>query len=149
MIRISRMSDYAVVILFTLASFTKETPVSVAQLSKKTGISPATVAKLAQKLSNASLIKARRGARGGYYSPILIHQLSVAQIVEAIDGPIALTACVDESHKQCESSNICPMHGGWRVVNKLVYDALSSITLAHIQDNIMSIYSTKQTVGTQ
>ena len=70
-----------------------------------------------------------RGAAGGYALSRAADEITVAQIIQALEGPIALTACVDGSSDQCDVESLCPMRGNWDKVNKAIYKALSELTL--------------------
>ena len=63
------------------------------------------------------------------HTPVLL-----AEIVEALDGPIALTACVDGAEDQCDVESLCPMRGNWNRVNNAIRDALESVSLAELID---------------
>ena len=86
------------------------------------------------RLCGVGLVTSHRGANGGYSVDRTAEQVTVADIVQAIDGPIALTACVDDSDGQCEVSNSCPISGNWNRVNLAVRRALEDVTLADLLD---------------
>jgi Rrf2 family protein len=71
-----------------------------------------------------------RGARGGYRLGRGLAEISVAEVICAIDGPIALTSCVEGATGVCESQSLCPVAGRWDPVNEAIRAALSKITLA-------------------
>jgi Rrf2 family protein len=93
-----------------------------------TGIPEPTVAKVLKALAGNGLVLSQRGARGGYRLTRPLCAIPVADVIEAIDGPIALTACVDGGG--CDSHSLCPMHGRWDPVNDAIRQALGGITLA-------------------
>jgi FeS assembly SUF system regulator len=131
MLRLSRLTDYAVVVLVRLSSaVTVETAPSIAVA---TGIPEPTVSKVLKGLAQANLVTSQRGAHGGYRLNRTLAAIPVADVIVAIDGPIALTACVDGSVGSCESQSLCPMAGRWGVVNDAISEALTSITLADMQ----------------
>jgi FeS assembly SUF system regulator len=128
MFRLSKLTDYAVVVLIRLADGEGvQTSPGVAQA---TGVPEPTVAKVLKALSAAGLVASQRGARGGYRLMRPIASISVADVIVAIDGPIAMTACVEGSGASCEASCSCPIRGRWDPVNDAVRDALTGITLA-------------------
>ena len=88
------MTDYAIVVLGALARRRGET-LAVAQLAGLTGINQPTVAKVAKTLVAADLLDTQRGVHGGYPLSLEVGIISLVQIVEAMEGPIAVTKCVD------------------------------------------------------
>ena len=131
MLRLSRLTDYAVVVLVRLAQTGNvETSPGIAQ---SVGIPEPTVAKVLKGLAQAGLVASQRGARGGYRLIRPLSAIPVSAVIAAIDGPIALTACVEGTHGTCDSQAQCPMAGRWSVVNDAISDALSAITLADMQ----------------
>ena len=94
MSKLNRMTDYAIVVLGALARRRGET-LAVAQLAGLTGINQPTVAKVAKTLVAADLLDTQRGVHGGYPLSLEVGIISLVQIVEAMEGPIAVTKCVD------------------------------------------------------
>ena len=128
MFRLSKLTDYAVVVLVRLAELDGvQTSPGVAQA---TGVPEPTVAKVLKSLAASGLVVSQRGARGGYRLMRPLAAIAVADVITAIDGPIAMTACVEGSGSSCEASCSCPVRGRWDAVNDAVRDALSGITLA-------------------
>ncbi len=128
MFRLSKLTDYAVVVLIRLAELDGvQTSPGVAQA---TGVPEPTVAKVLKALAASGLVASQRGARGGYRLMRPLTAVAVADVITAIDGPIAMTACVEGSGTSCEASCSCPVRGRWDSVNDAVRDALRSITLA-------------------
>jgi FeS assembly SUF system regulator len=131
MLRLSKLTDYAVVVLVRLSGLDGvQTSPGVASA---TGIPEPTVAKVLKILAGSGLVVSQRGARGGYRLNRALAEIPVADVIAAIDGPIALTACVEGSATECESLCLCPMRGRWDPVNDAIQAALSSITLADMQ----------------
>ena len=129
MIKLSKMTDYAVVCLGVLANRSKFST-SASQLSKETGISLFTVQKLLKLLTvKSELITAQRGSHGGYSLNKNSSDISIVEIIEALDGPIALTACVDSSASSCNSSNVCFLNRKWNKVNEVIRQSLKKISL--------------------
>jgi FeS assembly SUF system regulator len=131
MLRLSRLTDYAVVALVRLGRSAglegnvETTPGIAAAI----GIPEPTVAKVLKALTNSGLVISQRGAHGGYRLAKPLAEIPVADVIVAIDGPIALTSCVDGA-MGCESQSLCPVAGRWDPVNYAIRDALSAITLA-------------------
>jgi FeS assembly SUF system regulator len=131
MLRLSKLTDYAVVVLARLScgSATQTSP----GIAAATGIPEPTVAKVLKTLTAAGLVASQRGARGGYRLARPLTALPVAEVIEAIDGPIALAACVDGALGGCDVGTTCPMRGRWDPVNAAIREALGAITLADMQ----------------
>ena len=126
------MTDYAVVCLGTLAR-RPGSSMSATELSKETGLSLYTVQKLLKLLvSKSDFIKANRGALGGYILNRNSSEISVVEIIEALDGPITLTSCVDKSESFCEASDICFLGGKWNKINEIIRKSLNDISLKEL-----------------
>lgn len=129
MFRLNRLTDYAVVVMAQMAQG-GEALRTAQDISRDTGVPLPTVAKILNALARGSLINSQRGAAGGYALERAPEAISVAEIIQAIEGPIALTACVDGTKGQCEVESLCPMRGNWDKVNRAIRGALSGVTLA-------------------
>lgn len=131
MLKLSKLTDYAVVVLVRLSrAGGVETSPGVAQA---TGIPEPTVAKVLKALAGGGLVASQRGARGGYRLARDLADIPVADVITAIDGPIALAACVEGAPGLCEAEHYCPMRGRWDPVNAAIRDALMAISLADMQ----------------
>jgi Rrf2 family protein len=86
-------------------------------------------------MAGKGLVASLRGARGGYRLARKLDCIPVSDVIEAIDGPIALTACVDGG--DCESGCLCPMRGRWDPVNQAIRAALTAISLADMAGAVM------------
>ncbi len=128
MFRLSKLTDYAVVVLIRLAAV--EGVQTSPGVSHATGVPEPTVGKVLKALAAAGLVVSQRGARGGYRLMRPLGAIAVSDVIVAIDGPIAMTACVEGSRSPCEASGTCPVRGRWDAVNDAVRDALAGITLA-------------------
>jgi len=140
MLRLSKLTDYAVVVLVRLAAIEGvQTSPGIAQAI---GVPEPTVAKVLKTLAGSGLVASQRGARGGYRLMRPLAAIPIADVIVAIDGPIALTACVDGSGFGCDASGTCPMRGRWDPVNEAVREALTNISLADMQPDRLSRPST-------
>ncbi len=128
MFRLSKLTDYAVVVLIRLAAV--EGVQTSPGVSQATGVPEPTVGKVLKALAASGLVASQRGARGGYRLMRPLGAIAVADVITAIDGPIAMTACVEGSGASCEASCTCPVRGRWDAVNDAVREALTAITLA-------------------
>lgn len=132
MLRLSKLTDYAVVVLVRLAS--AEGVQTSPGIAASTGIPEPTVAKVLKTLAAGGLVASQRGARGGYRLLRPLAAIPVADVIATIDGPIALAACVDGSAIECESRGLCPVRGRWDPVNDAIHQALTAITLADMAE---------------
>lgn len=131
MIRLTNLADYAVV-LMTAAAREPEQRFSSARAAEVTTIPAPTVAKLLGTLARGGLLVASRGVAGGFVLARPAHAISVAAIVEAVDGPISLTACVSGEAHDCATWGVCGVRGHWGPINAAVRGALDAVTLADL-----------------
>ena len=132
MFKLNKMTDYAVVCLGML-SRNPGSSMSARELSEATGLTLYTVQKILKLLVvKSNLITAQRGAFGGYILNKKSSNISVIEIIEALDGPISLTACVESSEDMCEASNICFLGGKWNKVNEIIRKSLNDISLENL-----------------
>jgi FeS assembly SUF system regulator len=133
MLRLSKLTDYAVVVLLRLSERARATEgvQTSPGLAAATGVPEPTVAKVLKALAAGGLVVSQRGARGGYRLLRPVDTITVADVITAIDGPIALTACVDGG-STCDVQSVCAVKGRWDIVNNAIHIALSSITLAEM-----------------
>ena len=103
-------------------------------IAATTSIPEPTVAKVLKTLAARGLVASKRGAHGGYWLLRPLASIQVADVIAAVDGPIALIACVEGSTVECESQCLCPMRGRWDPVNVAIQHALLTITLADMQE---------------
>ena len=131
MIRLTNFSDYAVVVM-TAAARCPEVKLSAAAVATTTGIPAPTVAKLMGTLARAGLLTASRGVAGGFTLAGAPAAISIAAIIEAVDGPIALTNCLAGETHDCAIEGHCGVRGHWAPINRAVRDALAAVTLAEL-----------------
>ena len=128
MLKLSRMTDYATVVL----SYMAKDPVTMhaaQEIAEETGIAQPTVSKILKLLIKAKVLTSIRGAKGGYLLARAPRKITVATIISALEGPIALTEC-SASHKNCGQATGCDIQGNWGLINQKIFNALESVTLA-------------------
>ncbi len=130
--RLSSMADYAVVMMSAAARHCGNARVNAAELAAETGIPVPTAQKLVSLLSKAGLIRSVRGSGGGIQLARPAAAISLADIVEAVEGPIAMTACVEKGRHDCGLEDSCAVKPHWRAVNSAVRGALTGVTLASL-----------------
>ncbi len=128
MLRISKLTDYATLLM---TRFAREPGncLSAAQLSEASGVPLPTVAKLLKRLLQAELLVSVRGAGGGYLLAHAPRAISVADVVSAIEGPVALTECV-QGQGACAFEAGCATRANWHVISRAVRTALEGVSLA-------------------
>jgi FeS assembly SUF system regulator len=130
MLRISRLTDYATVLLAALASEPQRVQ-TAASLAEQTRIAAPTVSKLLKQLQRAGLVSSTRGLHGGYQLARPAAQISAAAILDALEGPVALTDC-SVGHGQCEIEENCRVGRVWQRLNLAIRRALYDVTLAQL-----------------
>ncbi|MGR9071781.1 MAG: SUF system Fe-S cluster assembly regulator [Gammaproteobacteria bacterium] len=128
MLRLSKLTDYATVVLSYMAKCDERLH-SAIEIAEATGIALPTVSKILKQLAKAHVLNSIRGAKGGYALARSPDKISVAAVISALEGPIALTEC-SISHKGCEQASGCEIKGNWSLINLKISNALESITLA-------------------
>ena len=131
MLRVSKFTDYGVLVLNAMAT-TGALKRSTEELASVTGLSVATVRKVMKTLVDHGFVTAQRGAKGGYRLALSAAQISLLDIVEAFEGPIAVTDCVNEEH-QCELTE-CPLGSRWDGINRWLTEFLARISLQDLRD---------------
>jgi FeS assembly SUF system regulator len=135
--RLSSLADYAVVMMSAAARHCGVSGrLNATLLSEETGIPLPTVQKLVSRLSGAGLIESARGTGGGFRLSRPPASISLADIIEAVEGPIAMTACVDEGRHDCLIEESCRVKPHWNAVNGAVRGALAGVSLASLSREI-------------
>lgn len=130
--RLSNLADYAVIIMTAAARHCGGGRVSAAELAQETQLPAPTVQKLVSKLTAAGLLRSVRGAKGGLQLARPAAAITLADIVEAIEGPIALTACVDKGAQDCGLGHCCSVRPHVPMVNQAVRGALAGVPLTNL-----------------
>jgi FeS assembly SUF system regulator len=127
MIILSKLADYGVIVATHLAAFPRR-QVTAATVAAETRLPQATVAKVLKALAHAGLVIAARGAGGGYRLARQATEISVAEVVAAIDGDIGLTQC-SVHVEECARTSYCPTRPHWAAINRAVGEALAAVSL--------------------
>jgi len=130
MLRMGKLTDYATVVLATLA----EEPArrsAAADLAERTHLSPPTVSKVLKGLQRAGMVQSSRGTHGGYRLARRPEQITAAQILDAFEGPIALTEC-STTTSHCGIEKLCRVGGAWQRINGAIRNALEDVTLQQL-----------------
>ena len=128
MLRISKLADYGTLLLTYMAQQPMELQ-GAKNIASNTYLPLPTVSKLLKILVQAKFLESTRGAHGGYRLACSAEEISIAQLIEAIDGTISVTQCSDTTD-HCNLAENCHVGSNWRILNKAIYAALDSVSLA-------------------
>jgi FeS assembly SUF system regulator len=128
MFRMAKLTDYGIVLLTQFVARQDSTPMTAREIAAVAKLPLPTVGKLLKQLSHNGLLSSHRGTKGGYSLARQAREITVAQIIEALEGPMALTEC--QAPGVCEQERFCAVKPNWLVINRTVRDALSDVTLA-------------------
>lgn len=134
-IRLSRVCDYGVAMLTHLAR-APHVQHSASEVAEATGVPAPMASKILKQLGRAGLLASHRGVHGGYGLARPAATITVAEIIEALEGPIALTACVEEGAGDCGIERSCPARANWQRINEAIRRALDEVTLAEMAEAI-------------
>ncbi len=129
MLRISKLTDYGVVLATHLAAWPDGRTLAVRDLAKCTGIPQPTASKVLKLLGRAGIVEAQRGAHGGYRLTRAPEDITIAEVISAVEGPIGVTECATEV-SACEFEPKCDVRTNWQRINQAVQHALEGIRLS-------------------
>lgn len=131
MIRISRLTDYGIVVMSYLAAHPDRFH-NAAEVALGARLPAPTVSKLLRLLTRERLLESHRGVKGGYGLARAAEHISLADVIRALDGPIALTTCNTSLPGECEHEPQCPVRGHWYRINQAVRQALEGVRLSEM-----------------
>ena len=131
MIRLSRLTDYGIVLMSHLAGIGDGEPHNAREIAAEAGLPQPVVGKLLKTLAREGLLKSHRGAKGGYTLARRPEEISTAEMITALEGPIGLTECTVHPG-QCEQEASCHVREPWQHINSAVRRALSEVSLADL-----------------
>lgn len=130
MLKIGKLTDYAIIILEFMARGNPGKVYAAPELADAVKLAIPTVSKVLKQLTKNRIIRSTRGVHGGYTLIATPAMTNVALIIQAMEGPIALTECETADRKGCEQSGSCQARQSWEVINRAVCSALESVSLA-------------------
>lgn len=130
MLKLAKLTDYATV-LATIMAAEPARRYSAQDLAERSMLSAATAAKLLKLLAQSGLVDSSRGAKGGYRLSRRPDTISVADVVDAIEGPIAITSCSIHSG-DCNIETNCATRANWQLINSAIRHALEAVSLAQM-----------------
>ena len=131
MIRLSRLADYAVLLMSHMAREERSVHNAI-DMAAVTRLPAPTVSSVLATLARAGLLASIRGRNGGYRLARPACEISAESVIAAMDGPIALTLCAAEAPNQCDVEDCCPSRAGLQRLNRAIRHALSDISLAEL-----------------
>jgi FeS assembly SUF system regulator len=130
MLRLSKLTDYGTVILACMAR-SPGAVYTAAELAQVTHLAPPTVSKLLKQLSRGGLLESYRGAQGGYALARPAEEISAVAIIDALEGPVAITEC-SLDYTRCGIEPVCTIGHNWRRISLAIREALQGVTLAQL-----------------
>ena len=130
-LQISRKVDYALRALVHLAGQDKDRGCTLRDMATHTAVSPQFLAKIVEDLAHRGIVRSRRGPRGGYVVGRPLADVSVYDVMEAVEGPITLNKCLG-GYDECSQNSHCQMTAVWRKAQDRLIEVLASTTLADI-----------------
>jgi FeS assembly SUF system regulator len=132
MLRMTKLADYGVVLLAYMAGVDDSVPLAAKDLAARSHVPLPMVTKILKILAREGLLLSHRGTKGGYSLARAPEAVSMADIIRAVEGPIAVTQCISGPPGDCENENVCPVRGHVRRINHAIHKALDSVTLADL-----------------
>ena len=132
MLKVTRLADYAVSIIYAFSGSEKEI-LSSQDIVEKTKLHKATVNKLLAKLVKKNFLEPFRGTKGGYRLKKGLDNISIRELIEAIEGPVLLTDCLNKNANNCNLFNVCNTKNIWNFVNIEINNTLENIKIKDIK----------------
>ena len=146
MLKVSRMADYAILLVCKMSNDENKV-YSSQELSIITSLKITTISKILTKLTKANVTDSIRGVSGGYKLTMQAEDISVGNIIDIIDGKVALTICVEEGENHnCNLVSLCPSQSNWQIINNTVREALNSVSIAEMANPFVSNFQYKEGV---
>jgi FeS assembly SUF system regulator len=128
MFRMTKLTDYGIVLLTHFAAHDDRVAHTARELSLETRLPLPTVGKLLKQLSRGGLLASQRGTKGGYILARAPRDISIASVIATLEGPVAITEC--NGSTRCEHESFCSVRPNWQVINDTIRGALEGLTLA-------------------
>ena len=131
MIRLTKQTDYGIVLLTRMAG-EPDRLFNATELAAETRLPQPTVSKILKILGRAGLLDSHRGVKGGYTLAREPGAITVTEVIGALEGPIGITECIDDTPGECSHEARCPVRGNWQRINEAIRQALDGINLAEM-----------------
>ncbi len=149
MLRITRQTDYGIVLMTLFiegggadGNGTEASVMSARDMSTETKLPLPTVSKILKALTRANVLTSTRGVKGGYSLSRDAGEITIAQIIEALEGPISITDCAQiDVSADCLIKDSCPCESNWARINNAVRDALDAVRLADMASGCRIVFA--------
>ena len=131
MIRLTKQTDYGIVLLSHMAGLPQR-QFNATELAAESRLPQPTVSKVLKILGRAGLLDSHRGVKGGYTLARAPEEITVTEVITALEGPIGITECIDDTPGECSHEASCPVRGNWHRINEAIRQALDGINLAEM-----------------
>jgi FeS assembly SUF system regulator len=138
-IRLSKLADYGIVMMTNMARHPNRQH-SAAEIAAESHIPLPMASKILKALARAGLLASHRGAKGGYGLARGAEAITVAEVIVALEGPIALTSCIEDGPGECGIESLCPARANWQRINDAIRHALDQITMAEMAVTVPSAF---------
>jgi FeS assembly SUF system regulator len=146
MIRLTKFTDYGILMLAHISGQENGNIITARELTEDTGLPGPMVSKILKQLAKSGIIHSHRGAKGGYNLAKPAEEISVAAVIEALEGPIGMTACTTNSGS-CKHEPACVVRGNWDRISRAITEALENVSLPEMlappeqQSDLISVLS--------
>ena len=140
LIRLSKLADYGIVMMTHMARDAGRQQ-TAPEIAAQSHLPLPMASKILKGLAHARLLVSHRGAKGGYGLARPAHQISVADVIVALEGPIALTACIEHAPGECDIEALCPARANWQRINRAIREALEGITLMEMAHTVPAAFA--------
>lgn len=138
MLKVSKLTDYGIGLMTCLARTEGDSPVNARDLAAEMRLPQPTVAKLLKALAGADLLVSTRGAAGGYALARPAEEISLAEMFEALEGPMAITACSSPGGERCDLEATCGLKPNWNWINREIEGTLRGISLRAMAGSVVT-----------
>jgi FeS assembly SUF system regulator len=139
-IRLSKLADYGIVMMTHMARDAGRQQ-TAPEIAAQSHLPLPMASKILKGLAHAGLLVSHRGAKGGYSMARPAHRISVADVIVALEGPIALTACIEHGPGECDIEALCPARANWQRINRAIREALEGITLLEMAQTVPAAFA--------
>jgi FeS assembly SUF system regulator len=129
--RLSKTTDYGIVLMAQLASSPDRSPQNARELAQSSELPVPMVSKILKALAREGLLVSQRGSKGGYHLARLPEELTVSEMIRVLEGPVALTDCAI-GPSLCSHESLCTVREPWLLISRVVEKALADVTLADL-----------------
>jgi len=142
MLRLSKLADYGCQVMCYMAK--DDSVHSASEVAERLGMATATISKILKMLSRQNLVVSVMGAKGGYTLAREPKDISVAEVISAMDGPISITECSNDT--KCDRESVCSTRSNWQGINRIIQDALDKVSVAEMIKNSKKVAPAQQIV---